>query len=155
MNKITPCLWFEKDGEKAARFYAGLFANSRVLMPAEPTPEGAPPPVMVVAEIAGQKLQFLNGGPNYKLSPAFSLSVLCEDQAEVDTYWEALIADGGKQSMCGWLEDRFGVSWQIVPKRLMELMGAPDRAAAQRATEAMLKMQKIVIADLEAAFDGR
>ena len=151
MSKITPCLWFDGTGEQAARFYVSLFANSRMITPAEPTPDGAPPPVMVVCEIAGQTLYLLNGGPHYQLSPAFSLSVDCADQDEVDRYWEALLADGGEESMCGWLTDRFGVSWQIVPQRLGELMGDPDREKAQRVTEAMLKMRKLVIADLEAA----
>lgn len=154
MNKVTPCLWFDGNGEEAARFYAGLFANSKVSNPASPTPEGAKPPVMVTCTIAGQDLLFLNGGPHYTLSPAFSLSVNCADQAEVDRYWDALIADGGEESMCGWLVDRFGVSWQIVPQRLIELMSDPDRAKAQRVTEAMLKMKRIIVADLEAAHAG-
>lgn len=151
MDKITPCIWFDNDGETAARFYASLFADSKVLFPAEPTPQGAPPPLMVICEIAGQRLQFLNGGPHYILTPAFSLSVSCEDQDEVDRYWNALIADGGQEGECGWLIDRWGVSWQIVPKRLLALMGDPDREKAGRVTEAMLKMKKLVIADLEAA----
>ncbi|MBU1175705.1 MAG: VOC family protein [Alphaproteobacteria bacterium] len=154
MNKITPCLWFHADGEAAARFYVDLFANSKMITPETPTPQGAPPPVMVVAEIAGQQMQFLNGGPHYTLSPAFSLSVNCVDQDEVDHYWAALLADGGREDMCGWLTDRFGVSWQIVPRRLIELMGDPDHAKAQRVTEAMLKMRKLIVADLEAAAKG-
>lgn len=154
MQKITPCLWFDGQAETAARFYVGLFENSRMITPTAPTPEGQRQPVMVVANIAGQEVQLLNGGPRYTLSPAFSLSVTCEDQAEVDRYWDALLADGGEQSMCGWLTDRFGVSWQIVPKRLIDLMGDPDRAKAQRVTDAMLKMKKLVVADLEAAADA-
>ncbi len=154
MNKITPCLWFDGTAEQAARFYVSLFANSRMLTPAGPTPDVAAPPVMVVCEIAGQPLQLLNGGPHYQLTPAFSLSVACEDQQEVDRYWQALLTGGGEESMCGWLTDRFGVSWQIVPKRLGELMGDPDRKKAQRVTDAMLKMKKLVVADLEAAANG-
>jgi predicted 3-demethylubiquinone-9 3-methyltransferase (glyoxalase superfamily) len=151
MQKVTPFLWFEKDAEQAARFYVSLFANSRMISPAEPTPEGVSPPMVVTCEIAGQPLQMLNGGSHQKLSPAFSLSVSCEDQEEVDRYWDALTADGGTESQCGWLIDAWGVSWQIVPKRLGELLGNPDPEKARKATEAMLGMQKLVIADLEAA----
>lgn len=154
MATITPCLWFDGNAEAAARFHCSLFPDSRVTSPAGPTPEGAPPPVVVTWEVNGQKLMGINGGPQYALTPAFSLSVIVDTQQEVDRLWEALTADGGEESMCGWLVDRFGVSWQIVPKRLTELMGDPDRAAAQRATDAMLKMKKLVVADLEAAFAG-
>ena len=151
MSKITPCLWFDSEGEAAARFYVSLFANSRLLSPTAPTPEGAPPPVVVEFEVAGQRVQIINGGPHYKLTPAFSLSVSCADQEEVDRYWTALIADGGEEGMCGWLTDRFGVSWQIVPRRLIELMGDRDAEKVRRVTEAMLKMRRLVVADLEAA----
>ena len=151
---ITPCLWFDGMAEQAARFHCSLFPNSRVTLPATPTPEGEKPPLVVLWEIDGQKLMGINGGPHYRLSPAFSLAILVDTQAEVDRLWNALTADGGKESMCGWCEDRFGVSWQIVPRRLNQLMDDPDREAAQRVTQAMLKMKKLVIADLEAAHAG-
>lgn len=151
MPKITPCLWFEREGEAAARFYVSLFAGSRMISPKEATPDGGPSPLVVEFEIAGQPVQIINGGPHYSLSPAFSLSVSCADQQEVDRYWDALVADGGAESQCGWLVDRWGVSWQIVPRRLIELMGDPDREKARRVTDAMLGMRKLVVADLEAA----
>ncbi|HEY8594629.1 MAG TPA: VOC family protein [Devosiaceae bacterium] len=151
MRKITPCLWFESEGEAAARFYVSLFAGSRMISPKEATPDDGPTPLVVECEIAGQPVQIINGGPHYSLSPAFSLSVSCADQQEVDRYWDALVADGGAESQCGWLVDRWGVSWQIVPRRLIELMGDPDREKARRVTDAMLGMRKLVVADLEAA----
>ncbi len=151
---ITPCLWFDGNAEEAARFHCSLFPNSKVTTPASPTPAGQQPPVVVTWQIDGQKMMGINGGPNYSLSPSFSLAVIVEDQAEVDRLWNALTADGGSESMCGWCEDRFGVSWQIVPKRLNELMGDPDPARAQRVTQAMLKMKKLIVADLEAAHAG-
>lgn len=154
MSNITPCLWFDGNAEKAAKFHCSLFEDSRVITPSSPTAEGADEPVVVVWEVNGQRLMGINGGPTYQLSPAFSLSVEVDGQAEVDRLWSALTADGGKESMCGWLEDRFGVSWQIVPKRLIELMSDPDREKAQRVNEAMLKMRKIIVADLEAAHAG-
>lgn len=154
MKSITPCLWFENQGETAARYYVSLFADSRMISPSEPTPQGAPPPVMVVFEIAGQRVMAINGGPDFRLDEAFSFFVDCDDQAEVDRYWELLTADGGAESMCGWLRDRFGVSWQIIPRRLGELMSDPDPEKAQRVTEAMLKMKKIVVAELEEAHGG-
>jgi predicted 3-demethylubiquinone-9 3-methyltransferase (glyoxalase superfamily) len=158
MPKIAPCLWFDTQGEEAANLYVSLFKNAKILDvsrygDAGPGPKGSA--MMVVVEIEGQTLQFLNGGPMYQLSEAFSLSVSCDDQAEVDRLWNALTADGGAESQCGWLKDRFGVSWQIVPKRLSELLGAPDRAAAGRAMQAMLGMKKIEIAGLERAFEGK
>lgn len=151
MQKITPCLWFDSKAEEAARFYVSLFANSRMLTPTIPTLDDAPVPLVVECEVAGQRLQFINGGPHYTQTPAFSLSVICEDQAEVDRYWQALTADGGEESMCGWLLDRWGVSWQIVPRRLIELVNNPDRTKGTRVNQAMLKMKKIIVADLESA----
>lgn len=154
MSKITPCLWFDGNAEEAARFHCGIFENSKMITPAEPTPAGQTEPVVVVWEVHGQRLMGLNGGKSYKLSPAFSLSVDVDGQAEVDHYWNALLADGGKESMCGWLEDRFGVSWQIVPKQLLNLMGDPDPEKAERVRQAMFKMRKIIVADLEAVYAG-
>jgi predicted 3-demethylubiquinone-9 3-methyltransferase (glyoxalase superfamily) len=154
MSKVSPCLWFDANAEEAARFYVSLFPDSRMISPGASTPREAGPPVMVVFELEGRRVMGINGGPTYKLGPAFSMFVDCADQAEVDRYWVVLTADGGRESRCGWLEDRFGVSWQIVPRRLGELMGDPDRERAERVRQAMFKMSKLVVADLEAAYRG-
>lgn len=158
MQKIKPCLWFDGQAEEAANFYVTLFPNSRVTKvwrsPAD-TPSGPAGMVLTVDfTLDGQEIQGLNGGPEFKFSEAISMSVDCADQAEVDRLWEALTANGGEPSVCGWLKDRWGLSWQIVPRRLIELENDPDPERARRATEAMLKMGKIEIADLEAATDG-
>jgi predicted 3-demethylubiquinone-9 3-methyltransferase (glyoxalase superfamily) len=157
MLKITPFLWFDSQAEDAARFYVELFPNSKLgavtrYGPAGPGPEGSA--MTVQFELDGLPVTAINGGPTYKLTEAFSFSVICEDQAEVDHYWSKLTGDGGEESRCAWLKDRFGLSWQIVPRRLPELLGDPDRAKAGRAMQAMLTMRKIVIADLEAAARG-
>jgi predicted 3-demethylubiquinone-9 3-methyltransferase (glyoxalase superfamily) len=153
MQKITPCLWFDTAGEEAARFYTSVFPNSRIVDVAHygsagPRPEGT---VMAVSfELDGQKFVALNGGPQFTFSEAISFQVDCESQEEVDAYWNKLSA-GGEEGPCGWLKDKFGLSWQIVPRRLMELLQDPDKEKAQRAMEAMLKMKKIEIADVERA----
>jgi predicted 3-demethylubiquinone-9 3-methyltransferase (glyoxalase superfamily) len=154
--KITPCIWTDSWIEDAANFYVSVFKDAKII-DASRYGDGAPKPkgeaMTIIMEIKGQRLMLLNGGPMYKLSPAFSLSVSTEDQAETDYYWHALV-EGGEASMCGWLTDRYGLSWQIVPKRLPELLGNADRAAAQRALHAMLQMRKIDIAALERAANG-
>jgi predicted 3-demethylubiquinone-9 3-methyltransferase (glyoxalase superfamily) len=153
MQKITPCLWFDTEGEDAARFYTSVFPNSRIVDVARygsagPRPEGT---VMAVSfELDGQKFVALNGGPQFTFSEAISFQVDCQSQEEVDAYWSKLSA-GGEEGPCGWLKDKFGLSWQIVPARLMELLQDPDKEKAQRAMEAMLKMKKIEIADVERA----
>ena len=153
MKEITPCLWFDTEGEDAARFYTAVFPNSRILDVARygsagPRPEGT---VMTVAfELDGQKFVALNGGPQFTFSEAISFQVLCESQEEVDGYWSKL-SEGGEEGPCGWLKDRFGLSWQIVPTRLPELLGDPDREKAQRVMAAMLQMKKIQIDELERA----
>jgi predicted 3-demethylubiquinone-9 3-methyltransferase (glyoxalase superfamily) len=153
MQKITPCLWFDTEGEDAAKFYASIFPNSKITEVARygsagPRAEGS---VMTVAfELDGEQFIALNGGPDFKFNEAISLSVDCEDQEEVDRYWDAL-TDGGEPGPCGWLKDRYGVSWQIVPKILTELIADPDREKSQRVMSAMLKMGKIEIAELEQA----
>ena len=153
MPRPTPCLWFDTEGEDAARFYTSLFPNSRILEishygDASPSQAGQ---VMVVRfELDGQTFMALNGGPQYTFSEAVSFTIDCADQAEVDRYWEAL-TDGGEEGPCGWLKDRFGLSWQVVPTRLVELLGDPDADRAQRVMRAMMSMRKIVIADLEVA----
>jgi predicted 3-demethylubiquinone-9 3-methyltransferase (glyoxalase superfamily) len=149
-KKITPFLWFEKEALDAARFYVKVFKRGKIT---NVTKFGGK--VLTVAfTIEGQEFLALNGGPNYQLSPAFSLFVDCKDQREVDTLWKKLTANGGAESQCGWLVDRFGLSWQIIPRRLMELMQDPVPARAQAATQKMLTMQKIDVAALERAADG-
>ena len=154
---ITTFLWFDRNAEVAAEFYTSLFPNSRITKVARwgdggPAPKGS---VMTVAfELAGQTFTALNGGPHYKLTPAVSLAVSCNTQDEIDRYWDALLADGGKPSMCGWLEDRFGLSWQIVPAAIGDLMGDPDPVKAGRVGQALMKMQKLDLAELQRAHRG-
>ena len=138
---VTPFLWFEKDAVKAAEFYATVFQGAKVV---------STNPMGCEFEIAGQRIMALNGGPVYELTPAFSLYVRVKTQAQVDALWKKLTS-GGREDRCGWLVDKFGVSWQIIPDRLTELLFHKDPKVAGAATEAMLKMQKIEIADLDAA----
>lgn len=156
-QKIRPCLWFNTEAEEAANFYVSLFPDSRVLEVSR-YGEGGPMPagtaLMVVFELAGQQFQALNGGPEFQFTEAISLSVDCATQDEVDHLWGSLTADGGEESQCGWLKDRFGLSWQIVPARLGELMSGPDAEASQRTMQAMLQMRKLDIAALERAYAG-
>ena len=159
MAKITPCLWFDGKAEEAAAFYVKLLPDSRidhvVRSPIE-TPSGPAGMVLVVEfTLAGQAFTGLNGGPQFPFTEAVSFQIACEDQAEVDRLWDALLADGGAPGPCGWLKDRFGLSWQIVPKRLYELIKDPDPERARRGMSAMMKMSKIEIAGLEAAADSR
>jgi predicted 3-demethylubiquinone-9 3-methyltransferase (glyoxalase superfamily) len=157
IQKISPFLWFDTQAEEAARFYTTLFDDSEITEVTR-MPEGTPGPadqvMLVTFRLAGQGFMALNGGPDFGFTEAISLYVRCADQAEVDRLWSALTADGGEESMCGWLKDRYGLSWQIVPDRLGELLADPDAERAQRAMQAMLKMQKIDVAALEAAADG-
>ena len=153
MPKVTPWLWFDTESEAAAELYTSVFPNSRILEvsrygSAGPREEGLA--MVVTFELDGQRVSALNGGPDFKHSEAFSFKVDCDDQDEVDYYWEKL-GEGGEHGPCGWLKDRFGLSWQIVPDRLEELMGDPDRAKAQRVMAAMLQMGKIDVAELERA----
>ena len=159
MQKITPCLWFNGQAEQAANFYVSLLPNSRVdrvvRSPAD-TPSGPAGMVLVVEfTLAGQQYVGLNGGPQFPFTEAVSFQIHCDDQAEVDRLWDALIADGGAASVCSWLKDRWGLSWQIVPKRLNELLKDPDPARAKRAMEAMMTMAKIDIAALEKTTSGK
>jgi predicted 3-demethylubiquinone-9 3-methyltransferase (glyoxalase superfamily) len=154
MPKITPCLWFDTEGEDAARFYTSLFPNSKILEvsrygEAGPRPEGMV--MTVLFELDGQKFIALNGGPEFKFNEAISFEVECQTQEEVDTYWTKLIEDGGEEGPCGWLKDKYGLSWQIVPRILTELVNDPDREKSQRVMAAMLQMKKIEIAELERA----
>jgi predicted 3-demethylubiquinone-9 3-methyltransferase (glyoxalase superfamily) len=153
MQKITPCLWFDTEGEEAATFYTSVFPNSRILDVAhygEAGPREAGTVMTVEFELDGQKFVALNGGPQFTFSEAISFQVSCEDQEETDRYWSKL-SQGGEEGPCGWLEDRFGLSWQIVPRRLRELLGDPDREKSQRVMNAMLEMKKIQIDELERA----
>jgi predicted 3-demethylubiquinone-9 3-methyltransferase (glyoxalase superfamily) len=158
MDKISPCLWFDGQAEEAARFYTSLVPNSTVLdvqrSPAD-NPSGPAGAVLTVEfTLAGNTYIGLNGGPDFKFNEAISLQVECDDQAELDRYWDALLADGGEPSVCGWLKDRFGLSWQVTPRRLLEMYTSPDREAARRAMEQMLTMTKLDIEPLERAFAG-
>lgn len=156
MQKITPFLTFAFEAEEAMNFYLGIFKDSKVISinrysKGTPMPEGT---VMTASfELQGQTFVALNAGPMFQFSPAISFVVNCEDQAEVDYYWDTLSA-GGKQMQCAWLTDKFGVTWQIVPKQLGQLLSAPDPAKACRVMQAMMRMGKIVIADLQRAADA-
>ena len=153
MQRITPCLWFDTEGEDAARFYTSIFPNSRITEVARygsagPRPEGT---VMTVSfELDGQEFLALNGGPQFTFSEALSFQVFCQTQEEVDAYWSKL-SEGGEEGPCGWLKDPFGLSWQIVPTVLPELLADPDAAKSQRVMQAMLGMKKIEIEGLEQA----
>lgn len=150
---VRTCLWFDGTGEEAADLYVSLLPDSVITSPSRREP-GRPAQVVELS-LCGTPYMFLNGGPHYVLSPAASIAVRTADQAETDRLWCALVADGGQESRCGWLVDRFGVSWQIVPDALPRLLGDEDRDAAGRAMQAMMKMTKIDIAALEAAFYER
>lgn len=157
-QKITPFLWYTSQAEEAARFYASVFPDSRVTrvvsMPSE-SPSGPPGSVQVVDFLLfGQPFVAMSAGPMDPFNHAISFVVNCDDQRELDRYWNALL-DGGAAEQCGWLRDRYGLCWQIVPTVLNEMMASTDRAAAKRATDAMLKMVKLDIAVLQAAFDGQ
>ncbi|HEX4736298.1 MAG TPA: VOC family protein [Allosphingosinicella sp.] len=158
MSKIKPCLWFDGVAEDAANFYVSLLPDSRVdrvVRAAADTPSGPAGSVLLVEfTLAGQPFQGLNGGPQFPFTEAVSFSIECEGQEEVDRLWNALTADGGKPVQCGWLKDRYGLSWQIVPKAMDRLLGGSDPAGAKRAMEAMLKMVKLDIAELERAYRG-
>lgn len=159
MQKISPFLWYSSQAEEAANFYASIFPDSRVTrvvsMPSE-SPSGPPGSVKVVEFVLfGQSFTAMSAGSNESFNHAVSFFVHCDTQAEIDRYWDALQAGGGAPEACGWLKDRFGVSWQIVPKAMIDMMADPDRAKAKRATDAMLKMIKLDVAALQAAYEGK
>ena len=154
MQKITPFLWFDGNAEEAMNYYTSIFKNSKILNvsrygPGMPIPEGTVMTATFLLE--GQEFMVLNGGPLFKFTEAISFFIKCATQEEVDMYWNKLIADGGQESQCGWLKDKFGLSWQVIPDALGELLGHKDRAKAQRALQAMLKMKKIDIKTLQEA----
>jgi predicted 3-demethylubiquinone-9 3-methyltransferase (glyoxalase superfamily) len=155
-QKITPMLWFDNQAEEAANFYVSIFKNSRVTHvsrygDAGPGPKGSA--MVAEFELEGQKFTGLNGGPKFKFSEAISFVISCTLQEEVDYYWEKLTADGGQESMCAWLKDKFGLSWQVVPTRSIELLTDPDPARANRVMQALFQMKKIEIGKLEEAAD--
>lgn len=156
MQKITPFLWFNDQAEEAVNFYTSIFKNSKITSISR-YPEGGRGPAGQVMtanfELDGQPFIALNGGPQYQFTEAISLYVNCETQAEVDELWAKLTADGGEEGPCGWLKDKFGLSWQIVPAKLGELLGDPDPDKAQRVMQAMLQMKKIDVSALQAAYE--
>jgi len=148
MNKVTPFLWFDHEAEEATNFYVSVFKNSRAT-----SVNRVGGRVMTVNfELDGQPFIALNAGPHFRFNEAISFFINCETQEEVDMFWDRL-SEGGEKSQCGWLKDRWGLSWQVVPKALTRMMGDPDPAKSKAVMDAMLKMQKIVIADLQAAYD--
>jgi predicted 3-demethylubiquinone-9 3-methyltransferase (glyoxalase superfamily) len=142
VQKIAPYLWFDGNMEEAVKLYASILPDSKI---------NVINPMMAQFELCGVTFMALNGGPQFKFTEAVSLFVKCKDQEEVDRYWDAFIANGGTESQCGWLKDKFGLSWQIIPDALDRYMGDPDREKANRVMQAMLKMKKIIVADLERA----
>jgi predicted 3-demethylubiquinone-9 3-methyltransferase (glyoxalase superfamily) len=155
---IAPCLWFDANAEEAVEFYCSVFKNSKVHYAGHFDQEGRTGPDVPVMyidfQINGQPFQAINGGPLFQFTEALSLGIECDDQAEVDAYWSALTADGGEPGPCGWLKDKYGVSWQVTPRRLGELLRSEDRERAGQALRAMLAMGKLDIAELEAAYSA-
>lgn len=157
MPSITPNLWFDGQAEEAANFYCSIFPNSRIVFISHYTEAGPGEPGSVLTvdwELDGTRFTGINGGPEFTFDEAVSFAITCEDQAEVDYYWERLLDGGGEESQCGWLKDRFGLSWQVVPKGFEEMMSDPDPARRTRAMRAMLGMRKLDLAALQAAADG-
>jgi predicted 3-demethylubiquinone-9 3-methyltransferase (glyoxalase superfamily) len=143
---ITPFLWFDNTVPQAVDFYKSVFPDAKVDFVSD---------FLALFELQGQRFYALNGGPQFKFTEAVSFFISVDTQEEIDYYWDKLIAGGGEPSMCGWLKDKFGLSWQVIPRKLMEYQGSSDRAAAERSQQAMLKMRKIVIADLDRAYAGK
>jgi len=157
MPRITPFLWFDTEAEEAAEFYCSIFPNSKITnvshySDAGPQPAGSAMTVSFVLD--GLELTALNGGPHFTHSEAFSLAISCADQDEVDYYWDKLTADGGEESQCGWLKDRYGLSWQVTPVGMVEIYTSDDPARVERAMQAMFTMKKLDLAALQAAADG-
>jgi len=156
-HALTTCLWFNTEAEQAAHFYTGVFKDSRMGRVHRHTEAGPGPAgsvLLVEFELNGQKFSGLNGGPLYTFNEAVSIVVPCADQAEVDYYWDSLLAGGGQEIACGWLKDRYGLCWQIVPARFFEMIADPDTGKAARVTQAMFDMKKFDIATLERAYAG-
>ncbi len=158
MSKITPNLWFDGQAEEAARFYVSLFPGSRIdavtQAPGDNPSTKAGEVLLVSFTLAGEPFVGINGGPQFPFTEAVSFQIDCEDQAEVDRYWDALVEGGGEHGQCGWLKDRFGLSWQVVPREMGTYLGGPDPAGAARAMAAMLAMQKLDVARLREAYEA-
>jgi predicted 3-demethylubiquinone-9 3-methyltransferase (glyoxalase superfamily) len=155
-ERITPFLWFDGQAEEAANFYVSVFKNAKihdVTRNTEAAPGETGAVLLVEFELDGQRFMALNGGPEFHFTPAVSFSIDCKDQDEVDYYWDRL-TDGGREVQCGWLEDKFGLSWQVVPSVLPELLGSDDRKKADAAMQAMMEMVKLDVAKLQAAYDA-
>ena len=162
MQKIAPFLWFDQEAEEAVKFYTSIFKNSKIgrilrydKQAAKASGRPAGSVLTIEFELEGQKFVALNGGPQFKFNESVSFVVNCETQEEVDYFWEKLTADGGEESQCGWLKDRFGLSWQVTPTVLIDMLHDKDSAKAERAMKAMLQMQKIDIDKLKAAYEGK
>jgi predicted 3-demethylubiquinone-9 3-methyltransferase (glyoxalase superfamily) len=156
-SRIMPCLWFDTEAEEAAAFHTSVFPNSRIVEVAHYNESGPREAGMVMTvryELNGNPFLALNGGPQFKFDEAVSFTVTCDDQAEIDYYWETL-SEGGRESQCGWLDDRFGVAWQVVPKGMAEVLGDPDPERARRAMQAMMGMRKLDLQALRDAADGK
>jgi predicted 3-demethylubiquinone-9 3-methyltransferase (glyoxalase superfamily) len=156
MEGITPCLWFDTEGEDAANFYVSLFPNSRVVSVnryGDAGPRAAGSVMTVDFELDGKPYVALNGGPEFKFNEAVSFQISCADQDEVDHYWDKL-GEGGEHGPCGWLKDKFGLSWQVIPQQFLELVSDPDPAKSQAVMSAMLGMRKLVVSELQEAYDS-
>ena len=157
--ELTTCLWFDGRAREAANFYTRIFPGSELadhwIAPADTPGNAKGDEVVVNFKIFGQNFIALNGGPQFPHTEAISFQIPCKDQGEIDKYWELLLADGGEESQCGWLKDKFGVSWQVTSPEMMHYLGGNDPEGAQRATQAMLQMRKIVLADMKAAYEGK
>ncbi len=156
--EMTTCLWFNGRAREAANFYTSIFPNSSVsdnwIAPTDTPGNQQGEEIVVNFKIFGQNFIGLNGGPQFPHSEAISFQIPCKDQAEIDKFWEILIADGGEESQCGWLKDKFGISWQVTSPEMMNYLGGPDAEGSKRATQAMLEMKKIILADMKKAYEG-
>ena len=157
--ELTTCLWFDGNAREAAQFYTRIFPNSELadnwIAPTETPGNKQGEEVVVNFKIFGQSFIALNGGPQFPHSEAISFQIPCKDQSEIDKYWELLTTDGGQESQCGWLKDKFGISWQVTSPEMMKYLGGPDAEGAQRATQAMLKMKKIDLLDMKKAYESK
>jgi len=152
MTKLMPCLWFDDRIDEAIEFYTGTFKDAKVIQRNWLTPDSAT--FTAVIELAGQQILLLNAGEGHPFTDAISITIECDGQAEVDYYWNRFVDNGGAESMCGWCKDKFGLSWQVVPKQMHGAVMGPDKEGASRAMQAMMKMRKLIVADLEKAYAG-
>lgn len=152
MTKLMPCLWFDDRIDEAITFYTQTFKSAKVHEVVRQAPDR--PAFTAVIELEGQKFMLLNGGPQFKFTEAVSFTIDCADQAEVDYFWNKFVGEGGEESMCGWCKDKFGLSWQVVPKQIFDTVFGSDQAGANRAMQAMMGMKKLVVADLQKAYAG-